>query len=241
MNRRKFLKTTATAGMAVIASVSSLKAADSKINRKEIERHYGFFDLCCIRPDATNSKFILAKPAESIWPKLEKIHAKANELKSPLLSTTCLGILRSEPKLSVKDTLAKGENYDSAFISINASQEEVKHALACQTIYLERTGYPTPQENVNRHAEDIFLNNPNAAKIVKGLGERHWIVFGRGFQYCGEAAIVGLLALGKRVTVLEDMIIPAGGEWSELKTVEKTKKYLLSLGAEFASSDLFLA
>jgi hypothetical protein len=237
MDRRGFLKTTAGAGLtALIVSGSSFpEAVDLKQPPKGYL--YGFFDVCCIRPDPANLKFILAKPAEKIWDKLDNIHAKAKELNAPLLSTTCLGIQRVEPNLSVQDTLKNEKANDKAFVSINASDEDVKYALTCHTIFLERKGYPSPQENVNRHAEDVFLNNTNAAKIVRELGNRHWFVFGRGFQYCGEAAALGLLALGKKVTVIEDMVIEAGGEWSQLKTFQKTKDYLQSLGAGFVNFD----
>jgi hypothetical protein len=238
INRREFLKTTAGTGLAAaIISGSSLATAigADKSTHKE-DKSLAFFDVCCIRPDPSNSKFILAGPAKPIWDVLEKIHAKAQQFNAPLLSTTCLGIQRSEPGLSVKDAIAKeGAKTDKAFVAMNASEAEVKNALSCRQIFLERHGYSTPEENVERHAEGVFLNNTNAAKIVRALGDRHWFVFGRGFQYCGEAVGVGLLALGQKVTIIEDAILPAGGEWSTKKTAQKTEEYLKSLGAQFAT------
>jgi hypothetical protein len=244
INRREFLKTTAGTGLAaaIISGTSLATAITTDKSAEKQKELYGFFDVCCIRPDPDNSKFILAGPAKPIWDILSRIHAKSQQLNAPLLSTTCLGIQRSEPGLSVKDTIAKeGAKTDKAFIAMNASEDEVKKALSCRQIFLERQGYSTPQENVERHAEGVFLNNTNAAKIVKGMGERHWFVFGRGFQYCGEAAAVGLLALGQKVTIIEDAILPAGGEWSTKKTEQKTKEYLKSLGAQFARFDSVLA
>lgn len=242
ISRRDFLKTTTATGLAVMAASGASISQAAEPNKKESkEELYGFFDVCCFRPDAANSKFTLVKPAEPIWDKLNKIHTKAEQLNAPLLSTTCLAVLRMEPNVSVPQAILKDTNKDKAFVAINASDAEVKYALTRRIIILERTGYPTPLENVERHAEDVFLNNTNAAKIVQGLGNRHWFVFGRGFQYCTEAVAVGLLALGQKVTILQDVVLPAGGEWSTLKPKEKTENYLKSLGANFVNSDSVLA
>ena len=197
--------------------------ATTNLSRNGTSPHVS--DSICIRPDPSNSKFILAKPAEAIWELLNKIHAKAVLLGAPLLSLTCLGIQRSEPDLSTKDTVAKyrlqnTKANEMAFVSLEASSENVKKAISCRQIFLERYGYSSPEENVRQHAEDVFLYNPNAAKIVQGLGERHWFVFGRSFQCCGAATTVGLLAMGKKVTVLEDAILPAGGECYTSKSFE---------------------
>ncbi|MGA2916662.1 MAG: twin-arginine translocation signal domain-containing protein [Sedimentisphaerales bacterium] len=248
LDRREFLKATAGTGLAAaIISGSSLATAigsDKLVGRKE--KSFAFFDVCCIHPDPGNSKFILAKPAEPIWDVLKKIHAKAESIGAPLLSLTCLGIQRSNPGLWTKDTVAKDrlqnpKKSEMAFVSLEASSEDVKKAISSRQIFLERHGCSSPEENVRQHAEDVFLYNPNAAKIVQGLGERHWFVFGRSFQYCGEATAVGLLALRKNVTVLEDAILPAGGEWNTIKRFEKTQEYLKSLGAQFARFDSIFA
>ena len=248
MNRREFLKTTAGTGLAaaIISGSSLATAIGAGKSALKKEKSFAFFDVCCIRPDPSNSKFILAKPAEAIWELLNKIHAKAVLLGAPLLSLTCLGIQRSEPGLSTKDTVAKyrlqnTKANEMAFVSLEASSENVKKAISCRQIFLERYGYSSPEENVRQHAEDVFLYNPNAAKIVQGLGERHWFVFGRSFQCCGAATTVGLLAMGKKVTVLEDAILPAGGECYTSKSFERTEEYLKSLGAQFARYDSVFA
>ena len=97
-----------------------------------------------------------------------------------------------------------------AFVGLNATDKEVQDALSCRQIFLERKGYSTPEENVGQNSTNVFLFNPNAAKIVKALGDRHWFVCGRGFEGCTAATTVGLLALGKNVTVLEDAILGSG-------------------------------
>jgi hypothetical protein len=243
MDRRIFLKVTAgTSLAAAILSDTSLAAATGS---EENEKLFAFFDTCCIHPDLSNSKFILAKPAEPIWESLKKIHARADSLDAPLLSLTCLGIQRSYPGMSTKDTVAKerkqnAKKPETAFVALDASAKDVEQALLCRRIFLERRGYSSPEENVQEDAPNVFLFNPNAAKIVRGLGERHWFVFGRSFQQCGKAAATGLLALGKNVTVLEDAILPVGGKWNTAGSFERTVEYLKSLGVKFARSDSVL-
>jgi len=51
---------------------------------------------------------------------------------------------------------------------------------------------------------------------------------------------MGLLALGKKVTILEDAILPVGGKWNTPGSFQRTVEYLKSLGAQFARSDSVL-
>jgi hypothetical protein len=176
----------------------------------------------------THAAYILTRVIQNLFwqiqqnpygKRLKKFHAKAESLGAPLLSLTCLGIQRSNPAMSTKDTVAKNNAHtdkknEMAFVAINASDKEVEQAILCRQIFLERRGYSTPEENVQEDAPNVFLFNQNAAKIVRGLGDRHWFVFGRGFQQCGKATAAGLLALGKNVTILEDAILPVGGKWN---------------------------
>ena len=249
MDRREFLKATAGTGLAAsilsAAPIAAMGAEKCEPNKPASGcRKFAFFSNCCICPDRSNSKFVLADPAESIWDVLKTIRAKAEQLNAPLLSLTCLGIQRANPDMSVKDTVAKGrqntDKPDMAFVGLNATAAEVEQALSCRQIYLERKGYSSPEENVQEDAVNVFLFNPNAARIVESLGDRHWLVFGRGFQQCGAASTVGLLALGKKVTVLEDAVLAVGGKWNTPGSFQRTVDYLKSLGAEFARSDEIL-
>ena len=112
--RREFLKVAAGTGIAAsilsnsiakaVSTEKSVEANKSELNGKKI----AFFVNCCICPDKSNSEFVLGETAKSIWPVLEKIRAKAQQLDAPMLSLTCLGALRAHPEMSVKDTVAKG-------------------------------------------------------------------------------------------------------------------------------------
>lgn len=243
MDRRDFLKATAGTGLAAaMASGTSLAEAIGADKPASTGEKFAFFDTCCLHPDKSNSKFVLGNGTDSIMDVLEKIHAKAEQLGSPMLSLTCLGLQRESPSMSTRDTVAKcHKKNEMAFVALDASPKEVKRAILCRRIFLQRYGYSTPGENVREHAADVFLYNHNAPKIIQGLGERHWLVFGRGFQYCTASVIVGLLALGKKVTVLEDAILTATGKGDSIENFERTKKYVKSLGAQFARFDSVFA
>ena len=77
------------------------------------------------------------------------------------------------------------------------------------------------------------------AQIVERLGNRHWLVFGRGFSYCVVPTVVGLLALGQKVTILSDATMAAACNQTENDTTsdefKRNVNYLKSLGAEFAA------
>jgi hypothetical protein len=249
LERRQFLKLAAGTGIAVsilsnpiakaVTTEKSIEPGKPELNGKKI----AFFVNCCICPDQSNSEFVLWQAAKPIGPVIEKIRAKARQLDAPMLSITCLGAQRAHPEMSVKDAVSKGrakkaDKPDMAFVGLNATDKEVQDALLCRQIFLERKGYPTPEENVKKNSTNVFLFNLNAAKIVKALGDRQWIVCGRSFSGCTTQTIVGLLALGKKVTVLQDAILGsgdnAGGDF------DRSVEYLKSLGAKFARTDSVL-
>lgn len=254
MDRRDFLKATAGTGLAAVMASGASQAmaigAESNKSAETNKKAFAFFDVDCWHPDQSNSKFITAETAASIGETLKNIYAKAEQLDSPILSLTCLGFQRDNPSLSVKDTVSKersqdAEKSDVAFVTLDASPEEVKRAISCHQIFLERRAYSSGQENMQQYATDVFMHNTNAVQVVQGLGERHWLVFGRGFKFCVVPTVVGLLAMGKQVTVLEDAIM--AGTCSQAtndmtsESFTRNMKYLKSLGAKFARFDSVLA
>jgi nicotinamidase-related amidase len=252
MDRREFLKVTAGTGIGaafISSTLAPAMAAEKQVepNKPAIKNeNYAFFCACCLHPDPGNSIFVMAKPAKGIAENVEKLRVKAEQLGSPFLSTTCLGIQRANPNMSVKETVkklreqAKGKP-EMAFLPLDASEKEVEDAIASRVIFLERHGYKTPDENVKEMAGNVFLYNLHAVKLVKALGDRNWIVFGRSLQTCSGLSAESLIALGKKVTVVEDAILPSGGEWNVQGGFQRHVDYLKSLGATFTSTDKLLA
>ena len=90
-------------------------------------------------------------------------------------------------------------------------------------------------QNVERRTYDVFRSNQNTAKIVRALGERHWLVFGAGGEFCLVAAAEGLRATGARVTILIDGCIHMA--FSTPETFLQAFDRLKSLGVEWAKLD----
>jgi nicotinamidase-related amidase len=202
-----------------------------------------FFDTCSRHPDETNSHFVLAEKMKPIRKRIGRILRAAEKLGAPVLSTTCLGTLRCSDGMCARSTCAalagagsaaSGEkNGKPAFVAMNATPAEVAEALRRREIVLERTSCKTGDENVRLRTFDAFGVNKNTAPIVRSFGDRHWLVFGAGFEHCLVAAVEGLRALGLRVTVLEDGCIHGGRSIPQtfLQTFDRIK----ALGAGWST------
>jgi hypothetical protein len=195
-----------------------------------MSKPFAFFDVDCRHPDQTNTHFVFAEKIAGFRGTVESILVKSEMLGAPILATVCLGIQRVNPEMSVKTVTQKIP--DTAFVALNASQQDAQQAARCRQIFLERHACSSPEENLRQCSNDVFRYNANAATIVRALGDRHWLVFGAGFQYCVASTVEGLLKLGFQVTVLEDALLPAYGSAQE--SFAQTVEQLKSLGAKFA-------
>jgi hypothetical protein len=191
-----------------------------------------FFDTCSFHPDPANREFVMAEKMSPVRRHLLRIVRAAERLDAPMLSTTCLGIQRGDPAMSVR---AACEAHPSsrerpAFVPIDASAEELVLATQQRRIIFERRSCKTGDENVRLRTFDPFSNR-NLAEIVQRLGERHWYVFGAGFEHCLLAAVEGLRRLGRPVTVLADGCIHGGR--SVPVTFLKSYSQILQTGAQW--------
>ncbi len=204
-----------------------------------------FFDTCSRHPDEANSRFVVAEKMARVRTAIRRILSAAEHLGAPVLSTTCLGIQRCAPGMCVRSTcgaLAASPARASAeieeppaFVAMNATPAEVAAALHRREIILERQSCKTGDDNVRLRTFDVFGVNKHTATIVRSFGDRHWLVFGAGFEHCLVSAVEGLRALGLRVTVLEDGCIHGGR--SIPATFLRTFGQIKSLGAQWASFD----
>jgi nicotinamidase-related amidase len=196
---------------------------------------FAFFDICGHHPDAANERLVLADKMKIVGKKVREILATADRLDAPVLSTTCMGLQREMPDMSVRGTVAGGEGARVAFVPMDATPAEVAHALTRRRIVFERLGCKTGAENARQRTYDVFGVNRHATKIVKALGDRHWLVFGAGFEHCLLAAVDGLRGLGLPVTVLADGCIH-GGISTPVTFIETLERIKLS-GARWENAD----
>ena len=200
---------------------------------------FAFFDICGHHPDPANERFVLAEKMRIVAKKAREILATADRLDAPVLSTTCLGLQRAEPGMSVRTTVAGTEGSRVAFVPMDATADEVATALTRRRIVFERLGCKTPEENTRRRTYDVFGVNRHATEIVNALGDRHWLIFGAGFEHCLLAAVEGLRALGRPVTVLADGCIHGG--ISTPVTFIETLERIKALGARWETTDTVFA
>jgi hypothetical protein len=173
---------------------------------------------------------------------LTEIFRHAERLQAPILATSCLGILRGNRDLSLPDATAAanvpGNDNPTggvAFVRLDASADDIAHALTCRRIVFERRSCKTPEENVRYRTFDLFAGNPHAAEIVRRLGPRHWLVFGAGFDHCLVTAVDGLRRLGAEVSVLRDGCINGGRSTPE--TTIETFERIIATGAKWETLD----
>jgi nicotinamidase-related amidase len=200
---------------------------------------FAFFDICGHHPDAANERFVLADKMKIVAKKAREILATADSLDAPVLSTTCLGLQRATPTMSVRTAVAGAEGEQVAFVPMDATADEVALALTKRRIVFERLGCKTPEENTRRRTYDVFGVNRHATEVVKALGDRHWLVFGAGFEHCLLAAVEGLRGLHLQVSVLADGCIH-GGISTPVTFIETLERIKLS-GARWENTDTVFA
>jgi hypothetical protein len=208
---------------------------------------FAFFDTCSRHPDGANAGFVIADKMKPVRRRIERILTAAKRLGAPVLSTTCLGIQRCNPGMCARTACAAtareadhaGSAEAVAFVAMDATPADVADALRCREIVLERLSCKTADDNVRLRTYDVFGVNKNAASIVRALGDRHWLVFGAGFEHCLVSTVAGLRALGARVTVLEDGCIHGGR--SVPATFLRTFDRIKSFGAEWTNFEAICA
>jgi len=179
---------------------------------------------------------VIADKMAAVHQNIQRILLAADRMAAPVLSTTCLGIQRGHPAMSVCAAVVAqaAVRPGIALITPESSSEEVRRALACRQIRLQRPCGVSPDEAVATRSFDVFFANPHTATIIRGLGPRRWLVFGAGFEYCLLSAAEGLRALDLRVSVLRDAFIP--GARTTPETFRTTLERFAALGVEIIDS-----
>ena len=77
-----------------------------------------------------------------------------------------------------------------------------------------------------------FIENVNARPLLERLARKHFVVYGVATEYCVRAAVLDLLDLGGRVTVLLDAIRPVDESAGETALAE-----MRSRGARLSRSE----
>ena len=125
------------------------------------------------------------------------------------------------------------------WVSMRAAPADVIAALRRRRIVIERRACASSEEALRGRTFDVFTVNPHAAEVVRGLGERRWLVFGNSVEYCLSAVVEGLCRLGAGVTVLEGGCVGSGRSTDE--SFQQAVERLKAIGATWATFDDVLA
>jgi len=213
------------------------------------------FDVDTRNPSLAEGRMVFSPRVAAIEPMLRQLFDYRRRHDLPLVFTTCLGVLRELRKAQVA---AAGEHSpcqapascpyavpfadcldpDTRYVSVDGSFPPPQPHSADRDIFLERRGCCTPEENVASFAYDVFINNPHAADVIRGLEVRRWAVFGLALEYCIKAATHGLLNLGCDVVLLADAVLPSAH--SSPQTVAATYRELQQHGARLCTVREFL-
>ncbi|MFV0427234.1 MAG: hypothetical protein ACK5KU_09395 [Beutenbergiaceae bacterium] len=67
---------------------------------------------------------------------------------------------------------------------------------------------PGMENNVPYNSWEIFLNNPNANRLIHHLDVQEWIVFGNAMDVCGDLVVQHLHQQGRAVRYVPELMIP---------------------------------
>ncbi len=215
---------------------------------------YALFDVDTRIPSRADRRLVFSPRVIQIEPQLRQLLDHGRRHAVPVVATTCLGVLRvlrraqiaqegRQPfpvvgsacpyAVPILDCLDEGASY----VTVDGLSPP-QQPLTGREIFLERRGCATPDENVRTRAYDVFVSNPNAAAVIRGLAIRRWAVFGLALEYCIMAAAEGLLKLGFDVAVLVDAVVRSAR--SSPQTVEATYRSLQQQGARLSTVRAFL-
>lgn len=176
-----------------------------------MNKRYGFFDVDSreLSPDGNGLNF--RERVKPLAGKLNQLYDLAARHEIALVFTTCCSgrMLRAD---SLPDVLyVPLEQDDDAWLA---------EAGRGKRIYLQKKTYGVPQTNYTCRAFDVFSDNGNAARLLQTLAVEEWVVFGNGLDLCVNHVAQSILRYGRRVTFLEDVMIPSAKGYDNNGTEE---------------------
>lgn len=185
-------------------------------------RHdYGFFDVDCRELNDAGDGLQFRPRMLPLASNLHRLYECAEEKDSPIVCTTCCS-----------GHMLDGANLPGIlFVPLAAEYRDWEASLeSFRMFYLQKKAYGDPRKNFACRAFDMFQDNGNAARLVRALGVREWVVFGNALDLCVNAAVRGLLAAGQHVCLLTDVTVPSATGYGENGTAENGRKVIAELG-----------
>ncbi len=193
---------------------------------------------------------LYVKGAEKLRPNLRKLYAHAKKARIPVVATADAHSpddeeMREWPLHCMKGTPGQRKLPETLLprrAVLSHERPPVAHATVagpdgtgeCRAVYGGPPLRPGGQLILEKCHLDAFTN-PCAAPLVRGSGIGHWAVFGVATDYCVRLAALGLLKLGKKVTVVSDAVRGVKEDTSRQAAIE-----MQAAGAEFTTTAALL-
>jgi nicotinamidase/pyrazinamidase len=187
---------------------------------------------------------LYVRGAEKLRPSLRKLYALARKARIPVVATGdahsetdeelrewpphCLKGTEGQKKLPETLLPKRGvvpHDAPVAHRSVATPQGE-----ECQAVYGGPPLLPGTQVLLEKCHLDAFTN-PSASALVRSSGIDRWVVFGVATDYAVRVAVLGLLKLGKKVTVVSDAVRGVRADTARQAVIE-----MQAAGAEFKST-----
>lgn len=163
------------------------------------EDKLAFFDVDSRESDAGAGCDLCARPRmRHLDGALDQLYAFAEQRSLPLAFSTCCSGRMLRPGQRPEVLYISKDGADTAWL---------EHLDDFRLFYLEKPAHGDPKINYEKRAFEIFQRNPNTARLVEGLGSRHWVVFGNGLDLCVDGVVKGLRRAGVGVSVIADVLV----------------------------------
>ena len=167
------------------------------------------------------------KGAEKIRPALRKLYAFARKGKIPVLASCDAN----------SPTDAKMKDWPEHCIRGTEGQRKIPETALPKTVILpdaRKSAIPDLQGGTQVVLEKTHhdpFSNPSARELVETSGLGHWVVFGVATDYGIRLAALGLLKLGKKVTVVSDAVHGVSPDSARQAVIE-----MQAAGADFRTA-----
>jgi nicotinamidase/pyrazinamidase len=175
---------------------------------------------------------LYVKGAEKLRPNLRRLYAWARKARIPVVAT-------GDAHRETDEEMAE---WPPHCLRGTEGQKKLPETLLARRVVVPHDPPPAGAPGLRPGTQVILekchldaFTNPRAREMVEQSGIGHWVVFGVATDYCVRLATLGLLKLGRKVTVVSDAIQGVQPETSRQAVIE-----MQAAGAEFRTTAALL-
>ncbi|MFV0406638.1 MAG: hypothetical protein ACK5LN_07430 [Propioniciclava sp.] len=135
---------------------------------------------------------------------IERLLNASRRHRIPTISTTCVrGNMLDEPEFTALHP-------DTLFVPMSTEDNAwLSRVGDVDAFFVEKKPRrPGLENNIPHNSWEIFLNNPNANRLIAELDVAEWIVFGNAMDICGDLVVANFLTQNRTVHYIPELMIP---------------------------------